>query len=306
MPHRAHAYSLVLADGTVWTFSTPPRSGLASWMDEFGRILRLQKDAGVGDGKGAAGTSPFGRGWIRIVPMTDKNQRPAGPDDSWTSYTQGSAYRAWISPDVTESVLEISPEFLDHREIRYIYMSAALRIVFRHCLAAGIGCSLHAATAALNGSGIIITASGQTGKSTCFNRFPPPWKPLADDIALAIRDSSGKFFIHPMPTWSDYLRAKKNSTFDTSAAYPLKGLFFLEQAKTDEVRPVTPAISAGILHRVSREAWSAFLSRLRFDQKKNLDHSLFNACCAIANATPGYILRATLHGKFWREIENVL
>jgi len=306
MPHRERAYSLPLADGTVWTFLVAEGSAINFWIDEFADILSLRRaEPAAGLGRRTRNHPAENRGLIRLVPL-DRNRIPEGPDASWSSYSQGSAYRAWISLDTAEAILEIEPAFIDHPEIRYIYMSAALRIVFRHCLASGSGCSLHAASAAFNGAGIIITASGQTGKSTCYDRLPATWKPLADDTALAVRNSSGKYSVHPMPTWSDYLRGKKKSTFETNTAYPLKGLFFLEQAKNDEVKPVTAAISAGILHRLSREAWAAFLIRLRKDQKKLLDHSLFDACCSIANATPGYVLRATLRGKFWKEIENVL
>lgn len=314
MPSDEHAYSLTLADGAVWTFTTPAGEPFEPWLDEFGRILRLGKDPdrngpGRRSGRGSENQNgernTIARGFVRIIPF-DKTRRPEGPDDSWTSYTQGSAYRAWISSRMDEAVLEIEPSFIDHPEIRYIDMSAALRIVFRLCLSSGSGCSLHAASAALDGTGVIITASGHTGKSTCHDRFPAPWKPLADDAVLAVRNPAGGFSIQPMPTWSDYLRKKKNSTFETGTAYPLKALFFLEQDETDAVKPVTPAVAAGILHRLSREAWAGFLGRLGKDEKKRLDRALFDISCTIANAAPGFILQATLHGEFWKEIEKVL
>ncbi len=306
MPHRERAYSLPLADGTVWTFLASEGSAFNFWIDEFARILSLKRAASAdGPDRRMRKNPAENRGLIRLVPL-DKNRVPEGPDESWSSYTQGSAYRAWINPSANEAVLEIEPAFIDHPEIRYIYMSAALRLVFRHCLASGSGCSFHAASAAFNGSGIIITASGQTGKSTCYNRFPTTWAPLSDDTALAVKTAGGHFAVHPMPTWSDYLRAKKNSTFETGTAFPLKGLFFLKRGDRDDVERVSPAIAAGMLQRLSREAWSSFLGRLQKDEKRRLDQALFDACCAVANATPAYLLRATLHGEFWREIEKVL
>ncbi len=320
MPRTAPACSLKLADGFVWTFFAPSESGLDSWLDEFAQILTLEKTERAGEtGPGARGkrdsaggrpeTSASrldGRGRIHILPFQDKSRIPEGLDASWTAYSQGSAYRAWISSNAAEAVLEINPEFLNHPEIRYIDMSAALKIVFRHCLASGSGCPLHAASAELDGSAVIITASGHTGKSTCHDRFPAPWRPLADDTALAVRNSAGGFSVHPMPTWSDYLQKKRKSTFETGRAYPLKGLFFLEQAPVDEVKPVSAAVSAGILHRLSREAWASFFSRLGREEKKRLDGALFDISCAIARATPGRQLRATLDGKFWIEIEKTL
>ncbi len=317
MPHREHSFVLPLAGGMDWTFTTSSGGPLASWLDEFAHILRLKKapvsDAPAGpDREKFAGTNSRAkasslprRGLVHIVPM-DESREPAEPGKSWSSYAQGSAYRVRVNRSADEAILEISPKFIGHPEIRYIYMSAALRIVFRHCVASGTGCSLHAASAVWNGKGIIITASGQTGKSTCYDRLPETWKPLADDSALAVKSPSGGFAVQPMPTWSDYLRRAKPSTFETGTAYPLKALFFLERGAADEVKPVLPSISAGILHRLSREAWAGFLSRFPAAEKKQLGRNVFDACCAVANATPGYILRATLHGKFWREIEKVL
>jgi SynChlorMet cassette protein ScmC len=303
MPHLDHAYILPLADGMVWTFAAASGGPLAPWLDELAHILSLKKP----DSSEASlvVSHPSFRGRIRLIPM-DKNRNPAGTAKSWMSFTQGSAYQAWISPEANEAVLEINPEFIDHPEIRYIDMSAVLRIVFHYCVASGSGCSLHAASAALNGRGIVIVASGQTGKSTCHGRLPGTWTPLADDCALAVKIPAGGFAIQPMPTWSNYLRREKASVFDTGAAYPLKALFFLEQDDKDEVEKVLPSIAAGILHRLSREAWGAFINRFPATEKKKLGRSVFEACCAVANATPGYILRATLHGKFWREIEKVL
>lgn len=303
MPDRQHDYTLPLADGTVWTFSTSVDGPFAPWLDEFAGILSLKKAAADPPSKIVPHPSYLGR--IRIVPM-DKNRTPAGTSKSWNSYTQGSAYQAWLNPLDHEAILELNPEFITHPEIRYIDMSAALRIVFLHCVASRSGCSLHAASAAWNGRGIVIVASGQTGKSTCHGRFPKTWTPLADDCALAVKMPAGGYAVQPMPTWSNYLRKEKASVFDSGTAYPLKALFFLEQGETDEVEKVKPPIAAGILHRLSREAWGSYIGRFPAAEKKTLGRDVFEACCAIANATPGYILRATLHGKFWREIEKVL
>jgi len=303
MPHREHVHTLPLADGMVWTFATPADGALVPWLDEFARILRLGNPGSPASS--FAGTQPAGRGRIRILAM-DKNHLLAGAAKSWTSYTQGSAYRAWIHPKADEAVLELNPEFIDHPEIRYIDMSAALRIVFHHGLVSGSGCALHAASAVRNGGGIVIVASGQTGKSTCHRRLPNTWTPLADDCALAVKNPAGGFSVHPMPTWSNYLRKEKASVFETGTAYPLKALFFLKQDDADKAEKVAPSIAAGILHRLCRESLGSFLSRFPADEKKKLGQDVFEVCWAIAAAAPGYILRATLHGEFWREIESVL
>lgn len=303
MPFHEHSCSLPLADGMLWTFTAPDGGLLASWLDEFAGILSLKKAAA--DQPSKVVPHPAARGRIRIIPM-DKFRTPSGTSKSWTSYTQGSAYQAWLNPQGNQAILELNPEFITHPEIRYIDMSAVLRIVFHRCVASGSGCSLHAASAVRNGRGIVIVASGQTGKSTCHGRFPRTWTPLADDCALAVKNPAGGFAVQAMPTWSNYLRREKASVFDTGTAYPLKALFFLEQGDADEVEKVKPPIAAGILHRLSREAWGSFIGRFPAAEKKKLGRDLFEACCAIADATPGYIMRATLHGKFWREIEKVL
>ena len=45
MPLREQAYTLIPSDRTEWTFSAPPGSRLAGWIEEFAHILKLEKAA---------------------------------------------------------------------------------------------------------------------------------------------------------------------------------------------------------------------------------------------------------------------
>ena len=99
---------------------------------------------------------------------------------------------------------------------------------------------MHGALAEENGIGVILAAPGGTGKTTASDRLPAPWRSLCDDTTLVVRDSQGKYWGHPWPTWSRFLEGGPGGTWEVQEAVPLRGVFFLSQAPEDLTEPLGP------------------------------------------------------------------
>ena len=202
--------------------------------------------------------------------------------------------------------MELNEAFVAHPEIRYINMWSALREIHRHALRVG-GTPMHAALAAHRGRGVLIAATGDTGKSTCSRRLPRCWQSLCDDQALVLRDPDGGFRVHPFPTWSDHLWRESKNSWAVERAVPLSAIFFLEQASIDRVVPLgDPSEAVLSVFGAAKQVWEPFWERMAPEEKMETSSTLFHNASEIAAAIPCYRLSATLDGEFWRGMEEAL
>jgi SynChlorMet cassette protein ScmC len=117
------------------------------------------------------------------------------------------------------------------------------------------GILLHGALAEREGYGVILAGSGGTGKTTASLRLAPPWRSLCDDLALVVRDQQGIYWAHPWPTWSKFMFGGQGGTWDVQHAVPLKGIFFLNQSRKDQVKPVRNGQAVCLLVGSTEQAW---------------------------------------------------
>jgi SynChlorMet cassette protein ScmC len=80
-------------------------------------------------------------------------------------------------------------------------------------------------------------------------------------------------------------------------------LFFLQQSETDKIEPLGRG----------RAAFFATISAAEVRQglwleaaTANQTRELFDRACEIAKTIPAFVLRVSLSGRFWEEIEKVL
>jgi SynChlorMet cassette protein ScmC len=186
-------------------------------------------------------------------------------------------------------------------------MSASLKPLFKYYIENNRGCPIHAALAEYKRKGILIAASGGTGKSTCSRRLPKKreWIPLSDDNALLIQ-KNGQIMVHPLPTWSDHLWRRAFTTFNTSYFVPVSAIFFLEQADTDEVIPLSKNMAIKKVYESFKQIWETFWVTMGKDTKIAMNKKLFDIAMEIIAMVPCYTLNATLNGKFWKELERVI
>lgn len=168
------------------------------------------------------------------------------------------------------------------------------------------GVLLHGALAEHQGRGILLVGRGGAGKTTASNRLQPPWRSLSDDIALAVRDTQGNYVAHPWPTWSRYLSSDAGAGWQVERAVPLRGLCFLTQSKADRIASVGPGQAVVGLVQSSENAWWGLPPSPHREQMQAHRLQRFENICALVQAVPAYQLHLSLHGPFWRKIEQML
>ncbi|MCS7261077.1 MAG: SynChlorMet cassette protein ScmC, partial [Anaerolineae bacterium] len=175
------------------------------------------------------------------------------------------------------------------------------------------GVLLHGALAAwpLGGvpRGVVFVAPGELGKSTASRRLPPPWRALCDDTTLVVRDHEGRYYAHPMPTWSQFysLSGAVGGTWDVQTCVPLEAIFFLSQASEDRVEPLESSSCVISLLAESAEQVGRLLARsLPSDEERMLNCERLAIVEALARAIPAWRLHISLDGTFWEHVEQVL
>jgi SynChlorMet cassette protein ScmC len=287
-------YKLALSDGTTWGLSATHE--IFPWLKKLAEIMQLE----------LSDLEHVDKRLLFVAHRDDNSPNHTGLNNQdWDVFKQGSAYRIWSHSKVAETFIELNHNFIDHDEICVINMWSSLKQIYRYYVE-NKGAPFHATLAEFNGNGILIAASGGTGKSTCYNRLPDYWNPLADDNALVIDTGNSNYRVHPMPTWSDYLWQRRNTSFNSSYSTPLKGIFFLEQSKKDKVVEISKSDALREVYESMKQIWESYWDRIPKNEKQKMSAKLFDTAYNITKNIPCYKLKATLHGEFWKEIEKVL
>jgi SynChlorMet cassette protein ScmC len=175
----------------------------------------------------------------------------------------------------------------------------------RACVPYG-GLLLHGALAEWNGQGVLLVASGGTGKTTASRRLPAPWRSVSDDTTLLLRDTGGQWQAHPWPTWSRFPENSPGESWAVQAALPLRGIFHLKRAQAESVVPLGTAQAVGRLAQSNEEVSRLMVTDLPPEQARTLSLQRFEWLCALARAVPMFTLDLSLTGAFWVEIERAL
>jgi SynChlorMet cassette protein ScmC len=169
------------------------------------------------------------------------------------------------------------------------------------------GLLLHGAFARLNGSGVVLAGKGGMGKTTASNRLPLPWQSLSDDATLAVLDDRGSYWGHPWPTWSRFFLDRAcDSSWQVEEALPIKALFFLSQDEKDEVQSIGVAEAVPLIVEAAIQASLAITNRLGIEDIQAFHRKIFDNSCRFSRMIPSYILKISLNGEFWREIEPTI
>jgi SynChlorMet cassette protein ScmC len=187
----------------------------------------------------------------------------------------------------------------------YGLMCEALPSVYWESIYRG-GLPFHAAFLEHQGQGVILAAAGETGKSTCSRRVPPPWRARCDDEGLVVLSPEGRYLAHPFPTWTDYLWERAENTWKVEEAMPLAGIFFLEQAPNDDVLPLEGAQAAIAAVNSAGQIMARFLSWCDAASAREVRGTVFANACELVKQVPTFRLRVSLTGRFWEKIEAAL
>jgi len=288
-------YGLHLADGCNWCLSADVH--ISPWLDEFATIMRLSEH------------SPGDSSRLIFLKMQDKadperivNAALVCPDAAagWMFYDR-VYLRIWHHHTIPDILCEIKDEWGGGAE--YTTMWYSLQYIYNRSMQCG-GLPFHAACMELDGQGVLLAATGGTGKSTCYRRVPEYWKPLCDDEALVVLNKQGQYRVHPFPTWRDYLEKRANNTWDVQYSVPLSGIFLIEQAESDEVKQLGTGQAAVLISESAYQVCFRHYQILDGEEKRRFWKQIFDNACKIAEKIPVFRLRVSLHGQFWKEIEK--
>jgi len=212
------------------------------------------------------------------------------------------AVRWWSHCDVSHFFCDIG--FKNGNTLDKTRMCLSVYPIYEMAQVLG-GLPFHAGLIEYNGVGILLAGRGNIGKSTCCRRIPHPWRSLSDDETLIVRDTRNQYVVHPFPTWSDITSNCKQS-WNTEQYLPLCGIFFLEQAKNDEVLHLGEGQAATWIYQSALQTFGHFWRNLNQKEKRPHVKRLFYNACALSKAIPSYILRISRYGRFWIEIRKEL
>ena len=205
------AYCLRLANGQEWSLIAT--KGLNPWLTAFAKILELEK-CQVDDQPKIIFTKA--RKKFTVRPKLDLPIKY--PAKGWQRQNMGSI-QFWQHDNLEDIICEV--KHLKNDTLKITNMMQALRSIYDKIVKQG-GFPFHCGMLEKDGQAVLISAPGSTGKSTCCRRAPKPWTAHADDAAVIVKHN-GQYFVHPFPTWSDYLIRKSNKTWKVEKHLP----FFL-------------------------------------------------------------------------------
>ena len=263
--------SLTLADGQQWLI-LPVDDRAAAVVAELGRAMLL---------------GPGEKGRELYVAASGEGRPPE-----------------WSGSGLGGPVVCLLPD-LRGPDVRMVGMDRIATAIVRETLARG-GLLLHAALAEYRTSGFAMAGPSGVGKSTASRRLPMPWHSLCDDSTLVVRDLNSRWWAHPWPTWSRFLRGEPGGSWSVEHAVPLEAVFFLSQSPVDQLQPVsTTQATALAMESAVSLAWEAY--RLTGEMAaRSLSSYGVRAARALSSAVPAYSLRISLDGRFWEGIERVL
>jgi len=211
--------------------------------------------------------------------------------------------RIWSHSEVSDIVCELSRRKSNSREV--VMMWYALHAIYPGIVHDG-GLPLHAALVSREGAGVLLAGGEGAGKSTCCRRMAEMWNVLADDGVLIVPGNTVSYAAHPLPTWSELISGRSQRTYTVEQRVPLSAIFFVEKADQDEVVPLSHGPAAVMINAsasyVARQGWK----KPNPVQDRLLKKLIFDNSCRIAKTVPSFLLRVSLSGNFWKQMDSVL
>lgn len=294
-------YCMRLANDQRWQIIAT--DGVESWVEKLASIMHFDKCETNGDAKLIlTARESDDKRWRVPICRFQSEIKASLPSSGW-KFRDLIWLQVWSHCDVPDIICEKGPDKTHQEE--FLSMRMSLQPIYQRVQYTG-GLPLHAGLVARDGVGVLLAAQRNTGKSTCCRRIPSSWNALSDEETLVVRDNQKRYLVHPFPTWSDYLEKRSEPTWDVQQHVPLGAIFFLEQARTDEIVPLGQGEAAVLLYESATQVCYRNWVKLNRDEIRPLRRKLFENTCELAATIPVFKLRVSLNGRFWEEIESVL
>ena len=287
-PRFSGGLSLCLANGQGWNilFTEETKSLAEKWAS----IMEMKENGS--------------RGFPQMI-LVRKNEEipiPGFPREGW-KFQNLKRMTLWSNQRLPHVICEIGPE--DHFDLDIIRIWMATYPIYQRAMKKG-GLPFHACLAGREGAGVLLAAPGGGGKSTCARRLPPPWKVLCDDETLIVRDSRGRYFVHPFPTWSNFFWRREERTWDVQKPLPLLAIFFIKKGKRGEVISMGKGEAAARMYQAAQQVCLRNWRYFSAEDERGEKEKLFANSCQLAKKIPAFTLQVSLQGEFWKEVEKVI
>jgi SynChlorMet cassette protein ScmC len=125
-------------------------------------------------------------------------------------------------------------------------------------------------------------------------------------MSLVVPAADGIWQAHPLPTWSAIKAGEATWPCRINIGIPVAAIFFLIRSETDGVERLGRGVSAiGIKDNAS--ICFHYLDRYFHEaHHRPLRRKIFENAALLTAHLPVYALRASLQGRFWEKIEEVL
>jgi SynChlorMet cassette protein ScmC len=224
------------------------------------------------------------------------------PTEGWTA-TDLMTTKIWSHSEVEDLFFDLECDGNPNDFFRM--WSSIFHTLYGRAIDAG-GLPLHAALIERNGFAVALAGESGRGKSTCCRRLPAPWRVLADDNMLLLPQAPQCFSAHPCATWGDVLRGDQIESSPVQTKVKLSAIFFLEHAQFDEIESIGPMETALRINQSAHQIFGCNVDSLEKPRRRLTRTRLFENACRISKSVKAYILRASLGGRFWERINDVL
>jgi SynChlorMet cassette protein ScmC len=301
-PQRMNSYRLKLANGQTWQIIAA-NEDTYPWVKKLATIMELKNRKNYHAPRLIfIRTNDHKNGDDKMLFPIEKGLEHLLPTNGWFSHPiKGQRFLHHI--ETKDILCDIGSEETEEAEFTKMWQS--LLPIYQRAQEDG-GIPFHAALIEKNGRGVLIGASGGTGKSTCSRRIPPPWRAPSDDEALIVKDLHGQYMVHPFPTWSDYLWRRSEKTWPVEYFVPLAAIFFLERSETDKIISLKQGEAAVMILQLASQILQRYWINRTPAEVRALRLRLFENASALTRDIPSYILQARLTGCFWKTIDHIL
>ena len=123
---------------------------------------------------------------------------------------------------------------------------------------------------------------------------------------MIVRDSMGRYFVHPFPTWSNFFWRRENRTWNVQEYISLSAVFFIKKGKKDEVIPMGRGEAAARMYQAAQQVCLRNWRYFSAEEERGEKEKLFANSCRLAQKIPAFTLYVSLKGQFWKEVEKVI
>ena len=266
----------------------------------------------AGDGRAAPVVSALGKAML-LSPAESRKKACANTHLQKLQIIVDAESSRSITRDYGNKSLICRVPSPDNNDILLFGMMFVAQAIIRAEISTG-GLLIHGALAEPSthpGEGILLAGPGSVGKTTASNHLPLPWRSLSDDASLVIRDSKGKYWAHPWPTWSRFFSTPNGNSgpggkWNVERRIPLRAIFFLCQAEEERINPLSHTPALTYLMETVQQVSRPTSQRLPFEQARTLQEKQLAAAEALVRTVPSYTLHLSLNGTFWENIEETL